>query len=153
MPPKEGRPRRRSARCFSTWTIPFCDTIGCRPQRVRTALAHVCSRLGRTDLDLDALVADIVDPREALPSPHRFDALPVTVVEVLSPTNWPGERWRRIGDLLDAGTRLVWLIDPERRTALVIHPGGDVRTLGEDGALDGEDGLPGFALPLRDVLV
>jgi hypothetical protein len=49
----------------------LCDTIGCRPQRVRAALAHLCARLGRTDLDLDALVARTVDPLERGPAPDQ----------------------------------------------------------------------------------
>jgi Uma2 family endonuclease len=92
-------------------------------------------------------------PKGGIPRRGFWPGAPDLAVEVLSPSNRPGEIWRRIGDLLDAGTRLIWVIDPERRTALVIHPGGDVRMFGEDGVLDGEDLLPGFALPLRDILV
>ena len=49
---------------------------------------------------------------------------------------------------LDAGVRLVWVVDPQARLAAVHRPGGLVTVLREDGALDGEDVLPGFRLPL-----
>ena len=50
---------------------------------------------------------------------------------------------------LDAGARLVWVVDPQGRLATVHHPGGQDTVLREDGALEGEDVLPGFRLPWR----
>ena len=49
---------------------------------------------------------------------------------------------------LDAGVRLVWVVDPQARLAGVHHPGGLVTVLRADGVLDGVDVLPGFRLPL-----
>jgi Uma2 family endonuclease len=49
---------------------------------------------------------------------------------------------------LDAGVRLVWVVDPQARLAAVHHPGGLVTVLREHGVLDGEDVLPGFRLSL-----
>jgi Uma2 family endonuclease len=91
-------------------------------------------------------------PKDGIPRRGFWPGAPDLAVEVLSPTNRPGEMWRRIGDLLNAGTRLIWVIDPERRTAFVIRPGGETRLIGDDGTLEGEDVLSGFSLPLRDVL-
>jgi hypothetical protein len=50
--------------------------------------------------------------------------------------------------LAPAGGRHGWGVDPQGRLAAVHHPGGLVTVLREDGALDGEDVLPGFRLPL-----
>ncbi len=58
----------------------------------------------------------------------------------------------KIGDWLAAGTRCAWLIDPRRREARVFRADGSVSVIGEDGALDGEDVLPGFSCPLRAIL-
>jgi Uma2 family endonuclease len=91
-------------------------------------------------------------PQEGIPRRGFWQGAPDLAVEVLSPSNRPGEMWRRIGDLLNAGTRLIWVIDPERRTALIIHPGGETQLHGEEYTLDGENVIPGFLLPLRDVL-
>src|SRR5213082_3062093 len=63
--------------------------------------------------------------RERLPHPQTrgFPALgPDLVVEVLSPDSRPGETLAKIGDWLEGGARLVWVIDPERRTASVYCP-------------------------------
>src|SRR3989454_4768110 len=62
--------------------------------------------------------------RERLPDPQTrgFPALgPDLVVEVLSPDNRPGETLAKVGDWLEGGVRLVWVIDPARR-ALRVYP-------------------------------
>jgi Uma2 family endonuclease len=82
-----------------------------------------------------------------------FDELaPDLVVEVRS----PGDRTRRIQTKvrhwLDAGTLLVWLIDPRRRTGKVYRADGSVTALTEREAFDGESVLPGFSVALASVL-
>ena len=80
------------------------------------------------------------------------DFPPDLIVEVLSPGNRPTEMLGRIGDFLEAGTRLVWVIDPELREARVYRADGTVGIVGADGSLDGEDILPGFRCALSEVL-
>jgi len=46
----------------------------------------------------------------------------------------------------------VWEIDPERSEAWVDRRDGSLAVLREHDSLDGEDVLPGFSCPLRDVL-
>src|SRR5881296_1569575 len=93
--------------------------------------------------------------RERLPDPQTrgFPALgPDLVVEVLSPDDRPGETLAKVGDWLEGGTRLVWVIDPERRIARIYRQDGTETTLREIEPLDGEDVLPGFSCPLAAVL-
>lgn len=93
--------------------------------------------------------------RERLPDPQTrgFPALgPDLVVEVLSPDNRPGETLAKIGDWLEAGVRLVWVIDPERRVARVYRRDGTETHLGESGIIEGEDVLPGFSCSLTSIL-
>ena len=85
--------------------------------------------------------------------PEGFpDLAPDLAVEVLS----PGDRSRnildKVGEYLEAGARLVWVIDPKRRTAAVHRSLTDVRMLGPEDTLDGEDVLPGFRCRLADVI-
>jgi Uma2 family endonuclease len=58
----------------------------------------------------------------------------------------------KVGEYLHAGTRRVWVIDPETRTATIHRSLMDVRVIGEADLLDGEDVVPGFACRLADVL-
>jgi Uma2 family endonuclease len=77
---------------------------------------------------------------------------PDLVIEVLSPGDSPRLVLDKVGEYLAAGTRLVWVIDPERRSAAVHRSLTDVTRVPHDGALDGEDVLPGFSCELRDIL-
>jgi len=93
--------------------------------------------------------------RERLPDPQSrgFPAHgPDLVVEVLSPDNRPGETLAKVGDWLEGGARLVWVIDPERHVARVYRGDGTETHVAETGTLDGEDVLPGFSCGLRSIL-
>ena len=72
------------------------------------------------------------------------DFAPDLVVEVLSPSDRPGELLAKVADWLTAGTSLVWVIDAERRRARVYRADGSDATLCAADDLDGEDVLPGF---------
>jgi Uma2 family endonuclease len=77
---------------------------------------------------------------------------PDLVVEVLSHTDRPGATLAKIGDWLDAGVRLAWLVDPDRRLARVYRYDGSESVITETDALNGDDVLPGFRCPLGVVL-
>lgn len=77
---------------------------------------------------------------------------PDLVVEVLSPDDRPGKVLAKVADWLSAGTRLVWVVDPERRLARVYRHDGSETLVSTDGALDGEAVLPGFSCPLVSIL-
>jgi Uma2 family endonuclease len=68
----------------------------------------------------------------------------------------PSDRSRplldKIGEYLDAGVRLVWVIDPARRVANCYRSLTDVRTVTAEQELDGEDVVPGFRCRLSDLL-
>jgi Uma2 family endonuclease len=89
---------------------------------------------------------------ERIPATGYAELAPDLVVEVLSPNDRPGEVLAKIGDFLAAGTRLAWLVDPRRREARIFRSDGSVAVIGENGALDGEDVVPGFSCPLAAVL-
>ena len=73
------------------------------------------------------------------------------VVEVLSPTDRFVNVLRKVQEYLAAGVRLVWVINPSERSAVVFRPSTPPEIITDDGALDGEDVLPGFRLPLADL--
>ena len=77
---------------------------------------------------------------------------PDLVVEILSPGDRPGAVLAKVADWLEAGTRLVWVIDPDRGIARVHRADGTIDIVRSDGVLDGEDVLPGFSCALAEVL-
>jgi Uma2 family endonuclease len=93
--------------------------------------------------------SDRLPTREA--ESEYFDGPPDIAGEVISPTDRFEDVMRKVRDYLDAGTRLVWAFDPGPRTTLVFRPDGSFAFVDEDGILDGEDVLPGFTLPLKEI--
>lgn len=84
---------------------------------------------------------------------HGYAALtPDLLAEIVSPDDRPGELLAKIAQWLEAGAKLVWVIDPRSAEARVYRPDGSLTIIGADGVLDGEDVLPGFACALMDVL-
>jgi Uma2 family endonuclease len=77
---------------------------------------------------------------------------PDLVVEVLSPDDRPGEVLAKVADWLSGGSKLVWVVDPERRVARVYRHDGGETIVADTGALDGEDVLPGFSCALATIL-
>ena len=76
---------------------------------------------------------------------------PDLAVEVMSPTNTYPEMLQRTAIYLEAGVRLVWIVDPARQRVTVHAPDGDSRILEAGDELDGGDVLPGFTLALADL--
>lgn len=77
---------------------------------------------------------------------------PDLAVEVLSISDRAGKVLSKVGDWLDAGARLVWIVDPVRRLARVYRADGTVTSLSADETLDGEDVLPELRIPLADMI-
>jgi Uma2 family endonuclease len=80
-----------------------------------------------------------------------FEVVPDLVIEVLSPTDRRREIEDKIQEWLEAGARIVWLLDPDRRTATVHEPGRAPRMLTEAKALTAEPVLPGFSVPVGEL--
>jgi Uma2 family endonuclease len=77
---------------------------------------------------------------------------PDLAIEVLSKINTRREMTRKLAEYFQAGTRLVWYIDPKTRTTQVYTAVDQCVTVAEDGELDGRDVLPGIKIRLRDVI-
>jgi Uma2 family endonuclease len=93
--------------------------------------------------------------RARLPDPELpgYPALaPDLVVEVLSPGDRPGETLAKVGDWLNAGVRLVWIVDPARRLARVYRQDGSETLVTEAESFDGEEVVPGFTCSLGAIL-
>ncbi len=79
------------------------------------------------------------------------DYPPDLAVEIVSESDRPGMLTRKIADYFKAGTKLLWLIDPVRKTIDVMTSPKKRKTLGAGDTLDGGDLLPGFTLPLSEL--
>jgi Uma2 family endonuclease len=98
-------------------------------------------------------IAFVCRDRLPHPVPAGFaEFAPDLAVEVLSPNDRPGEVLAKVADWLNAGTTLVWVVDPVRRSARVYRQDGSESVIQADGDLSGEHVLPGFSAPLATML-
>ncbi len=78
------------------------------------------------------------------------DFAPDLAVEVLSKSNTPREIDRKLRELFEAGTHLIWVVDPAKRTVAVYTSPDHVVLLVEQDTLTGGDLLPGFELCIAE---
>ena len=84
--------------------------------------------------------------------PDSFVPLaPDLAVEVLSPSDRMADALAKVAMYPQAGTSLVWLVDPKTRTVVVFRSEMNPVTLGESDTLDGGDVLPGFSVPVAEI--
>ena len=84
-------------------------------------------------------------PRQPIPA-----LVPDLAVEVLSASNTQSEMARKCREYFSAGSRMVWLVDPEERTVRVFTTFEQFTTLSENDDLSGGDVLVGFVVPVRE---
>ncbi len=88
---------------------------------------------------------------ERLPE-NRRQASPIApdlAVEVASPTDSLYDITEKALAYLEAGTRLVWVIEPVGKTVTVFRSETNISTLTRDDTLTGEDVIEGFSCPVE----
>lgn len=76
---------------------------------------------------------------------------PDLAVEVISPDDRYTEVKQKIGAWLDAGCRMVIVIDPRRREVEVYRSRVSMQVLAEGDVIDGGDVVPGWSLPVAQI--
>jgi Uma2 family endonuclease len=76
---------------------------------------------------------------------------PDLAVEVLSPSESASELEEKLDDYRSCGTPLIWVIDPVRRTVMIVAIDAPVRWLRETDTLDGADVIPGFSCGVAEL--
>ncbi|MFN4258748.1 MAG: Uma2 family endonuclease [Gemmataceae bacterium] len=90
-------------------------------------------------------------PRRRIPRKPIPSLYPDLAVEVLSKSNTKKEMDRKLREYFLAGTKLVWYIDPDKRTVRVFTSASDSTLLHEKDTLDGGAVLPGFRLSIWEL--
>jgi Uma2 family endonuclease len=80
-----------------------------------------------------------------------FHGGPDLAVEILSPSQTFTAVEQKVLDYLEAGTRLVWVINPTSRSATVFRADGTAHLLRENEQLQGEDLLPDLSILLSEL--
>lgn len=77
-----------------------------------------------------------------------FSIPPDLAIEVVSPSDVQSRVAEKALAYLDAGTRLVWVIEPVSKTVTVYRSERDIEILTREDTLTGEEVVPGFACPI-----
>lgn len=70
---------------------------------------------------------------------------PVLAIEIVSPTDLQWDVSDKVQAYLDAGTRMVWVLDPVLQTVAVYRPDKAFQLFQCDDTLTGEDVVEGFS--------
>jgi Uma2 family endonuclease len=97
-----------------------------------------------------SFLSDARLPPERLPE-QFIPGAPDLAIEILSPSDRWSEVEETIADYLGAGARLVWVVDLGQRHVIVRYPDRPPRMIPMGGTLEGEEVVPGFALPLAEL--
>jgi Uma2 family endonuclease len=91
-------------------------------------------------------------PESGVPKKY-WPGAPDLAVEVLSPGDTAREVEEKVGRWLAAGARLVWTVNPRRKSVTVHRAPKDAFTLSENDELDGEEVVPGFRCRVSEIFV
>lgn len=80
-----------------------------------------------------------------------FPGAPDLAVEVISPNDRYSDVEEKVADWLDAGTRMVALVNPRNRTVSLRLPGQAPVTLTEQDTLDGGEIVPGWRMEVQEI--
>ena len=83
--------------------------------------------------------------------PGLLTFAPDLAVEVLSPSETASELEEKIDDYLRCGTPLIWVVDPVRRTVMIVSTDAAVALLHEGDTLTGGRVLPGFSCAVAEI--
>ena len=96
--------------------------------------------------------AFVSDARLPDPLPEGYvPVVPDLVVETRSPNDTVREVAEKVEEWLEAGVRLVWVVEPRKRTLTVHRPGQAPPSLGVNDTLSGEDVLPGLTVLIKNL--
>lgn len=86
------------------------------------------------------------------PSSEGYAHIPPDLAaEVISPNDLWHVVMSKVEEYLGAGVKLLWIIDPELRLAVIFRADGSIRRIRERDELSGEDVIPGFRCPLASI--
>lgn len=92
-----------------------------------------------------------IEQAKGLDPDRPHEGAPALVIEILSPSNRPGDMHAKVADYLAAGAAVVWVVDPWSQTVRIYRTLLGPRILRETDRLDGGDALPDLDLCVRDL--
>lgn len=85
------------------------------------------------------------------PAQKYFPGHPDLAVEIISPGDVHADVDEKVKEFLDAGTRLVWVVNPRRKSVTVFRGDNSITALRSTDTLSGEAVLPGFSMVVSEI--
>jgi Uma2 family endonuclease len=131
-----------------------CSQVGMYLRRNRIGRVYIKARYRMPDDEHNARIPDlsyVSDLSREVVENGSAPYMPDLAVEVKSPDDTYDQMREKADYYLKNGSKLVWLIYPEKRLVEVrsAKTGTDILTI--DDTLDGGDVLPGFKLPVKAI--
>jgi len=123
------------------------------------SLGHVCAAETGFILSKDSDTVRAPDvsfiskdkiPVDGVPEEY-WELAPDLAVEVLSPSDRASKVLEKVAEYLEAGTKMVWIVDPNTKTVTIYRSFEDIQILTEEDEVDGSDIVPGFQYPLSRI--
>lgn len=89
-------------------------------------------------------------PKQGI-GPGFLKLAPDLAVEVLSPSESASELEEKLDDYRACGTPLIWVVDPVRRTVMIVASDSPVRWLREADTLDAGEVIAGFVCGVAEI--
>jgi Uma2 family endonuclease len=124
------------------WVVPEGTSYQCFPQEPKMVRRA----------DVSYLWPERLSSEQALEEGHLLLA-PDLVAEVVSPNDLYYEVEDKVNEWLQAGVRLVWVVNPRTRQVRVFRANGTDVTLREQDELSGEDVVAGFRCRVGDLFL
>jgi Uma2 family endonuclease len=97
-----------------------------------------------TTVGIDVCYVSAETARRHSGDTELIDGPPILAVEVLSPKDVLEEVEEKVSEYLAAGVKLVWLVNPYRRTVTVFRPDAEPQLFNVTQEVSGDPHLPGF---------
>jgi Uma2 family endonuclease len=135
----------------------LAERIGCHAREQRLGVVLTCD----AGFVLHRSPDTVRGPDVAFVNRSRYEALedetqaipgpPDLAIEVLSPHDRPSAVHAKVADYLAAGTLLVWIVDPDRRSVAAYRSLLEPQIVQTEDLLTAEDVLPGFRLRVAEL--
>jgi Uma2 family endonuclease len=102
--------------------------------------------------DVSFIRLERLSPEQAAARGHAR-LTPDLAVEVVSPNDLYYDVELKAQEWLDAGAKLVWVVNPATRSLTIHRADGTSLILHEQDELTGEDIVPGFRCPVRELFL
>jgi len=82
---------------------------------------------------------------------RKLTGSPDLAIEVVSPNENALDLHAKVHLYLQHGARAVWVVWPDMKVVDIHQPNAPTRHIDFDGVIEGEDPVPGFRLPVREL--